>query len=384
MPEGRITDEALKQFGKRVGKTLRVRPYNEVATKDNIRKFADGIGDPNQLWRDEAYAKDTRYKRIVAPPSWPYSVFPTWVLQGLPGVHAYHSGNDWEFYKPVLMNDMITPQSVFTGFDEKMSKFSGRVVWEYQDALYYNQRGELVAKAKSWLARAERRASRETGKYRMLQLPHSWSTEELWKIEEASIRSHYDDIRGSKIRYWEDVKVEEELPSLIKGPLNFFDMVSFTAGAGPVPIVAHGVALNLFHKHPAWGFRDPETHALIPIYSVHFLPGAAKSAGNPYAFDVGVQRNSWLIQMLTNWMGDDGWLKRCYANYRRFAYLSDVLWIKGKITEKYVGEDGEYTVNIETSALNQRGEETMPGKATIVLPSRTEKSWPVEKRLPEK
>lgn len=89
MPEGRITEEALKEFGKRVGKKLRVRPYNEVATKDNIGKFADGIGDPNQLWRDEAYAKDTGYERIVAPPSWLFSVFPTWVLQGLPRVHAY-------------------------------------------------------------------------------------------------------------------------------------------------------------------------------------------------------------------------------------------------------------------------------------------------------
>jgi acyl dehydratase len=89
MQQGAITPEALEKWKERIGSKMRIRnQFNELASKDAIRHFCDGIGDPNPLFRDEEYAKKTRYGSIVAPPSWLYSVFPTWVLQGLPGVHA--------------------------------------------------------------------------------------------------------------------------------------------------------------------------------------------------------------------------------------------------------------------------------------------------------
>jgi hypothetical protein len=80
-------------------------------------------------------------------------------------------------------------------------------------------------------------------------------------------------------------------------------------------------------------------------------------------------------------MGDEGWLKENHAEYRRFVYLSDVIWFRGKVTKKYVDQDGEYCVEIETSALNQRGENTMPGYSIVTLPSRENGTWPVEIRL---
>ena len=45
------------------------------------------------------------------------SVFPHWVLQGLPGIHADHSASDWEFLKPIYVNDKITPTCYFVGYD---------------------------------------------------------------------------------------------------------------------------------------------------------------------------------------------------------------------------------------------------------------------------
>lgn len=98
-------------------------------------------------------------------------------------------------------------------------------------------------------------------------------------------------------------------------------------------------------------------------------------------YDIGAQRHCWLIHLLTNWMGDEGWLKKNYAEYRRFVYFSDVVWLKGRVTRKYVDEDGEYCVDIETSGVNQRGEETMPGHSTVVLPSREAGWWPLTSRL---
>ena len=176
--EGTINEEALEVFRSRVGTELRVsNVFNQHVTPEAIRKFVNGIGDTNPLYLDADYAAGTRFGSLVAPQNWVYSVFPTWVLQGLPGVHAFHSGNDWEFYRPMLAGDEITPESKFTGFEEKQSKFAGRFIMEHQEARYLNQRGDLVAKARTWLVRAERPAARKQGKYKGTVLPHPWTDE---------------------------------------------------------------------------------------------------------------------------------------------------------------------------------------------------------------
>ncbi len=379
LPEGRITDEALEELRKRIGIKLRIgNIFNELASKDAVRHFADGIGDPNPLWRDEEYVKKTRYHSIVAPPSFLYSIFPSWVAHGLPGVHGFHSGGDWSFYKPLLVNDRIRPECIFTGFEEKKSEFAGRMIMEYQEARYYNQKEKLIAKCNGWIVRTERRAAREKGKYHRIQLPHPWTEEGLKEIEEEILK---EEIRGAKVRYFEYVKVGEELMPVIKGPFGLTDMIAYCVGAAPVQLLAHGISLRLYRRHPAWAFRDPNTYALEPIYGVHYNKAAANAAGLPYPYDVGVQRHCWLIHLLTNWIGDDGWIKRNYAEYRKFVYHSDVVWFKGKVTKKYIDEDGECCVDIETSAINQRGEDTMPGHSTVVLPSKEKGTWPLDRRM---
>ncbi len=379
MAEGVISNEALEEWKGRIGLKFRIgNIFNRLASYEAIRNYVNGIGDINPLFRDEEYAKKTRYGSLIAPPNWYYSIFPTWVLQGLPGVHAFHSGNDWEFYKPVYMGDVITPECIFTGFDVKGSQFAGKTVYEYQRANFYNQRGELVARTDLWLVRAERRAARKTGKYSQIQLPHPWTEEELAKVEEEVLA---EEVRGSNVRYWEDVNVGDELPPVVKGPYGLTDIIAYCVGAAPVQIAAHGVQLRLYRQHPAWAFRDPTNYALEPVYGVHYNKLAANAAGLPAAYDVGAQRQGWLIGLITNWMGDDGWLKRNYAEYRRFVYHSDVVWLRGKVIGKYVDEEDEYCVDIETSGVNQRGENTMPGRSTVALPSREKGVWPLDRRV---
>jgi len=379
LAEGVITDEALREWEDRIGLDLRISNiFNRTVSYEAIRNYVNGIGDNNPLYRDEEYASKTRYKRLVAPPNWLYSVFPTWVLQGLPGIHAFHSGNDWVFYKPIFLGDIVTPECKFMGFDVKSSKFAGKTVFEYQRSNFYNQKGELVATTDLWLIRAERQTARKTGKYASIQLPHPYTDEELDKIDQEVLA---EEIRGAKPRYWEDVEVGEELPPVVKGPFGLTDMIAYCVGAAPVQIAAHSTQLMLYKKHPAWGFRDPLTKAWEPVYGVHYNKTAANSAGLPYPYDVGAQRQGWLINFICNWISDEGWLKRNYAEYRRFVYHSDAVWLKGKVVKKYVDEESEYCVDIETSAINQRGEDVMPGYSTVALPSREKGVWPVERRL---
>ena len=387
MAEAVLSDEALTDWEKRIGLSLRIgNIFNRTASYEAIRNYSNGIGDSNPLYRDEEYGKRTRFGAMVASPAWVMSVFPVWVLQGLPGIHADHSATDFSFYRPIYINDKVTPKCYFVGFDVKPSKFAGKTVFEYQRVEFWNQRNELVCKGYSMLVRYERqtvrgRSAEGKGKYDHIELPHPWTEEELAKVDEDCLA---EEIRGSNPRYWEDVNVGEELKPVVKGPFGMTDIVAYCVGAAPVQVAAHGVQLRLYKRHPAWGFRDPVNRSWEPIYGVHYSHAAAKGAGAVYAYDVGVQRHGWLINLLTNWMGDDGWLKSCYAEYRQFVYHSDAVWFRGRVTRKYVDEDGEYCVDIETHGINQRGEDTMPGRATVILQSREAATWPVEKRLPPK
>ena len=103
--------------------------------------------------------------------------------------------------------------------------------------------------------------------------------------------------------------------------------------------------------------------------------------GVPEPYDVGVQRHCWGIHLITDWMGDDAWLKKSYTEYRKFVYLSDVVRLHGKVTEKYIDADGDYCVEVERVAENQRGENVMPGRAVVALPSREKGISPLDSRL---
>jgi len=89
----------------------------------------------------------------------------------------------------------------------------------------------------------------------------------------------------------------------------------------------------------------------------------------PGTYDYGPQRSSWMCTLITNWMGDAGFLKRVRTEMRRFNIVGDTTFCKGKVTRKYV-KDKTALVDFEIAAENQRGEVTTPGIATVALPSR--------------
>ncbi|MEW5724618.1 MAG: MaoC family dehydratase N-terminal domain-containing protein [Thermodesulfobacteriota bacterium] len=383
--EATITDELLTEWEKRIGLELRVgNVFNQNASYEAIRNFANGVGDVNPLYRDPEYARKTVYGALVAAPSWVASVFPHWVLQGLPGIHADHSASEWEFLRPVYINDRITPKCKFVGFDVRTSQFAGKTAFEYQKFEYWNHRGELVSQGYNLLVRYERQTAKNLsaqgkGKYDQIQVPHPWTPEELEKVDQDCLA---EEVRGAQTRYWEDVHVGEALPQVVKGVFGLTDMIAYSLGAAPVQLAAHGAQLRIYKQHPAWAFREPEYKSWEPVYGVHYLKSAARAVGALYPYDVGIQRHCWMVNLLTNWMGDAGWLKSCHAQYRQFVYLSDAVWFQGRVTRKYVDENKEHCVDIEAHGLNQRGDDTIPATATVILPSRESGASPVPRRLP--
>lgn len=370
LASGSITDEALERYKSRVGSDFKVNStFNEEATLTAVRRFCDGIGEENRLYRDPEYAAGTPWGEVTAPPSFVMSVYPGWILQGLPGVHVFHSSSDFEFYRPIRLDDHITPENTFKGYRQMKSKLGERTILEIQEARYRAPGGELYARAKLTGVRTERADAREAGVYDDITLPHPWKEEELCILEDNILNERP---RGNRPLFFEDVSVGDTLPAVTKGPLGVTDIIAYCIGACPVKLQAHGLALKQYRRHPAWGFRDRHTQALEPVFCVHYNTDAAVSAGVPYPYDLGSQRHAWLMQMLTNWMGDCGWIKRCSARYSGFMFLSDAVVLNGRVTRKFVTDQGEHCIQIFAEAINQRQEAIMSGPSVVVLPSRQE------------
>jgi hypothetical protein len=159
-------------------------------------------------------------------------------------------------------------------------------------------------------------------------------------------------------------------------------MIAWLQGASSPFMKAHRIYYEFTRRHPATEMIDTRTGKRDVPELVHMEDTRAQEIGLPGAYDYGHQRISWLGNLLTNWMGDDGFLVRLYAELRLFNVYEDTTWLKGKVTRKYVTEEGEPRVDIGCWGENQRGEITLPGRATVALPSQDRDYWPVEKRLP--
>lgn len=366
--EGRITDEAVADARSMIGLQLRPEgPYLQDATPDTLRNWCNGIGDLNPLYRELEHGRLSRHGSQLAHPMFPMAF--GWIGRtrwGLPGVHGFYAGNDWELFRHIRPGDRVTAIERVVGVEEKESKFSGRLVLQYVEASYCNQRGELLARGLGWCTRHERKAARDAGKYKDVK-PYEYTPEEFERIDDAVLNEDRR-IRGNNVRYFEDVQLGEELPPIVRGPLSLMDTMGFLVGCGRGH--THGVVLKAAMKHPGHFFRNPEAGGGVEYTGIgHHRDSVAKEVGVPGTYDYGPQRSAWMCSLVSNWMGDAAFLKRVRSEMRRFNTMGDSTWCKGKVIRKYV-KDGHALVDLEIWGENQRGELTTPGLATVVLPSR--------------
>ena len=366
---GKFTDKMLADMRALIGTELRTEASinNEYATRTAILRFCEGIGDDNPLWTRTDYAEKTPHGTLIAPPSFIFACLAGGQV-GRPGLGGFHADTRLTFHKNIRVDDKIKCRVVFQGFDgPNPSNFGGRSVKDYILQEYKNQDNELVGEFICSRMRFERREMQKRAATREITVPHPWTEEELVAIEEQILA---EKPRGATPRYWEDVRIGDEIDTIIKGPLGITDFIAFIAGgSAPIPrVAAHSVSLKRYRKHPKWAYRDPRTHALEPVYSVHYNDYAAKLQGAQIAYDVGIQRTCWQIHSLTNWMGDAGILKSVTGQYRSHVYLADMVRLGGRIEAKQVDANGDHVVHLTTWARNQRGQEVMPGTAVIALP----------------
>lgn len=126
--------------------------------KGAIARFAEAVGDPNPLYRDQEYAEKSRYRSIIAPPGffgWPVKgggpsddlVALVSQLSVAGYARILDGGIEWEFFKPVRAGDKLTVTSVVKNIVERSGK-TGGVIFLFRETTYTNGNGETVATAR--------------------------------------------------------------------------------------------------------------------------------------------------------------------------------------------------------------------------------------------
>jgi len=140
-------------------------------------------------------------------------------------------------------------------------------------------------------------------------------------------------------------------------------------GMGLYGVKALRLAYDQRRRVPRF-FRPDDLNVPDVQQRVHWDPEWARRAGSPTTYDYGRMRETWLIHLCTDWMGDDAWLWKLDCEFRRFNYVGDTHWMRGRVTRTYLAAGERPAVDLEIWGENQRGEVTTPGHASILVPSR--------------
>jgi acyl dehydratase len=149
----------------------------------HILMFARSIGDDNPVYSDEAYAKGTEAKGIIAPPTFAQASAqfdpdyflrpktgrpwfgsgknPTGITRseggsGGGGGGGLHAEQHFEYHRPLRAGDVLTATVKPGKTWEKEGKRSGKLVFSESITEYRDQNGELVITARGVGVRTER------------------------------------------------------------------------------------------------------------------------------------------------------------------------------------------------------------------------------------
>ena len=354
-------DEFQDEYRKTVGQTLPHRPSKQ-ANIDNIRRFGDGVGDYNPLWRDEAHAAASRYGMITASPPFLFGVTLGVVAGETGGIDrrrvsteylpVNYAGAEIEFVRPIWRDDTITAsETVGRRTIRKTSSRIGAINFNTGFVTFTNQRKEVVATIKTTMARYQNMGH-------TLEYDRSPREGEGWQRRRAgrSAGVGSGQRQGAETRHWEDVAVGDALSALPKGTYSVTELFLFTHGVLGTGRTSRAALAAEGSADLGGGGRFDEEHA-------------RKRRNMPGQFDFGPQRVCWLSQVVTDWMGDDGVLKTLSAQIRHPNVVGDTNAVHGEVTGKSVAGD-EHLVEVQVRNLNQSGLPTALGTATVALPSR--------------
>ena len=345
---------------------------NKIALPTLISGFGPGIGDGNPLWSNPDYGLKTRWGTNIATPTYENLIgtpFDFGELYKLPGyLTIMNSGTSREYFTVIRPYDEFTAADIYIGVKEipapgkKYRHFLQQI-----ERTYYNQRGETVAIVVcDYTAIADEPGQKYTyNKEQSKGIKRPYYTQE--QLDE--IYQSYDDEmegkwrRGAEKRYWEDTHEGQEIHPIIAGPFDdsesmYLFKTGFRRGFG---LKYASIKLNL-DRAPI----DSESGEYRYYPDIFFSDHVAQEVGLPYAAVYPFLNEGVVVHGVTNWMGDDAFLRKLKVQHVGMNFMGDTSYLNGKVTRKYV-DDGEHLVDIDLLTVCQDGRPITKAEATVRL-----------------
>jgi acyl dehydratase len=102
------------------------------------------------------------------------------------------------------------------------------------------------------------------------------------------------------------------------------------------------------------------------FYQIHYDKDFAIGTGLSNIIVHGALKNAFLGQLVHDWLGGNGRIKKYGCSYRGMDYPNEDIICRGIVRRKYE-ENGERRVDLEIWTEQANGTKTTPGTATVVL-----------------
>ena len=372
-----------------VGVALGGGQLKDAVAVNDIRRWTQGMQNPNPLYFDEDYATQGRFARLLAP--WSFAVCTDDshgagpAIQGnIPGTHMLFGGDEWWFYGPrITPGDRMRQERQLHDYKVTMTKFAGPTMFSRGDTVYFNESGEEVCKQRSTSIRYLPVEARERGEF-MGQTEPAWTDDELGAVEQEKLdyyRGFLELGHGRRL----GVKVGDKLARRPIGPHSHLTFTTewraflmtvwgaFKGDGGPSSLYGAGWLPEMS--------RDLEGAKTDPTLSDGLYHGPsrghaqdryAKVIGMPRGYGYGASMGAWILDYLSNWGGE--WTDLVHSNmqYRSPALTGDLTYIDGEVTALETEEaSGQPLATVRVTMSNQDGATMASGEAELRLPTET-------------
>jgi acyl dehydratase len=369
-----------------IGKPLGGAVLKDPIQANDLRRWAQGMQNPNPLHYDEQYAAESCFGRLVAPQSFAVCTDTSHgagpAIQGhIPGQHMIFGGDEWWFSGPrIEPGDHVTHDRMLFDYKVSDTKFSGPTMFSRGDTTYINQKGEVICKQRSTSVRYLAENARKKGMF-------ADNKEKIWADQEL------EDLEKKKMDYYQSfldlghekrlfVKAGDSLPTRPIGP---HSLMSFTTEWRSYIMTVwgasreHGESSTMSAGWLPEMSRDQEGAKIDPsnadgLYKGpsrgHVQPRYAQLIGMPRGYGYGASMGAWVLDYLSNWGGEASFITHSNMQYRAPALTGDATFLDGEVVDLSADPASGQTLATVKVVMTTQDQDVMAiGSAEILLPA---------------
>jgi acyl dehydratase len=382
----------ISDVKRRVGQRVGGGELLDPCSKNDIRRWVQGMDYANPLHWDAEFAANTKFGGIVAPQSfavgmdWGDGISPS-LVGHIPGSHMLFGGEEWWFYGHVIRpGDQLFQERRLHDYKETESKFAGPTLIERGDTIHRTQNGTLVAKQRGTSIRY---LAAEAEKRKMFAANNKnpvWTKEELAKVAKVR-RDWLMSNRDGKSPHFEEVSVGDKFPRRAMGPHSIASIATewrafnFTVWGAFKWVGVPGkkdkdVWINNdsgFTLTTDWEDGKIDPRGIDGLYSGpasgHVNASTGAEIGLPRVYGYGATMGAWVTDYLAFWAGHDGMVRHSKVAFKTPYFEGDVTYMDAEVIEKITeSEWGVPLVKVKVEITNQDGTVLVGGTAEIELP----------------